>query len=142
MCLSSVSSKLVWNKEEQDFVGFGYKAYTKNMFDSIGRIKNTAINRGVKLSKSKWMEAKVNNYNNDYTLASDSGIRYFPGFHIFDELDAAKAYGMYYQGIGFKVVQVMYKNIIAIGTNYAGIGETKKCIVAKNMKIVGVVYNG
>lgn len=142
-CLFSVDLQLNWNNKEQEFVGFGYKAYQKYLFDSIGRIKNTAVNKGVKLSKSKWMEATADGNGNEYLLMSgtyynDSSIRYFPGFHIFEDIDSARGYGLRYF-MDFKLVKVIYKNIVASGTNYAGLLGYKRCIVARNMKILEVI---
>ena len=38
MCLYSVDFKLQWDADEDDFVGYGYKAYPRSVFDSLGRI--------------------------------------------------------------------------------------------------------
>lgn len=138
MCLYSVDFKLQWDADEDDFIGYGYKAYPVSIFDSLGRICSKK-HRGVKLSKSYWMEAEGRNCDLSLTIKSSSGKDYFPGFHIFPSFYMAEEYAKGYWGdfsSGYKIAQVKFKNIVGYGTNTTGNSGIYKCFIARYMKIV------
>lgn len=137
MCLYSVDFKLQWDADEDDFVGYGYKAYPRSVFDSLGRICSKK-HRGVRLSKSVWMEAEGINGDLSLTTKSSFGKDYFPGFHIFPSYYMAEEYAKGYSGdfmSGYKIARVKFKNVVSYGEQKAG-SSIYKCFIARYMKIV------
>ncbi len=140
MCLTSVELNLVYDKEEKDFVGFGYKS-----IDIIDRLDRINYSKTFGLYKSGWntatgsfTESKINYHSAKYVTKTLNGIStgytsYWPGYHIFlNPIDAARYMPMY------GLVKVMFKGVTSFGRNMAG-PTAEPCVIAKHMKIVKVI---
>lgn len=147
MCLEAVKFQMYWDKKEQCFVGYGYKKM--KCLDANGRLNGSRLKKymnAIQLENG-WFEAVGSKFgshiNNSNVVMCDNTIQeYFPGFHIFRDIEDAKSYP-HVNGSGVGIVQVKFSELIAAGTNYAGhensIKKFGSCYVSKYMKIVGVV---
>lgn len=153
MCLRRLSLSLEYSKDEQDFIGYGYKAFngtqhSKQALDSLGRKNYSLRNKGgyswheavgsrsgIKLSSKNALESLLS--SSEYAELCGQGVenkRYLPGFHIFLRQSDAEKYSEYYAYI----YKVMYKQVLAFGTNetYTDGTPPGPCVVSRFMKII------
>ncbi len=135
MCMSKTDFGLRWDEKEKEFVGYGYK----NLY------KRDILNRG-KIKDSSWKEASFNSYCGPQTIdrlaTSYDSKRYAPGFHIFLNENHARGYRSKSRNI--VIVKVMFKGVVAFGTNDTQSVDYKSsikgpCVISRYMKIVSVV---
>lgn len=132
MCLESVQLNLEYNEEEKDFVGYGYKSLI--LCDKTGR-----INFSVPTIKKHWTEAKCDLYVKRVNpllskTRSCNNKEYWPGFHIFLDIEDAKKYNT----CG-TIVKVMFKGVTSFGYNQSGTNKCGKCVVSRYAKIVEII---
>ncbi len=131
MCLHSISLNLSWHSGLRAYVGTGYKKIlTSNLskYNRIGRWTKASGDFGDPKSK----------LHKQFERADNNGY-YHPGFHIWqNEIDANN----YIYFNGGDIYEVLYKNVIAFGTNEVKYQETGykldygPCIIAEYMKLV------
>lgn len=137
MCMSSANFKLKWSPEEKAWIGTGYKTY--DVLNKSGKLdwRRSSI-KGMRMGI--WLRANSHNGsvqnlkdNNLAQISLDSNS-YPRGFHIWTELQSATAYRSNFDEPCFEVI---YKNVIAFGKNYANYTlKEKDCVIAEYMKIV------
>lgn len=141
MCLYSLDIAVHYDTDEKAFVGTGYKILHKNKVKEYG---------------DKWIKCTGdkhdNKFNPDSLTRSNTGVNYFPGFHMFTCINDTINYQWKqsihiqlrynskpsYQQVDDRLVEVKYKEILAYGTDYTKNGN-KPCVVARYMKVVRVV---
>lgn len=134
MCLRTVDFSLLWDKRQKDFVGYGYKRIEHDLLNKYKRWHTATGNINV---TQRTIKEPAKNILADKTKFADDRALYHPGFHIFLEKCDAEKYDVY---IDYPVVKVMFKGVIAFGTN-ATKYHFGPCVIATHMKVVEVLDN-
>lgn len=132
MCLRNVTFSAVTKSGE--FVGYKVmnKSFNKNCFT------NTISQRHRVYYKNRWYKAKV------IKIGSVINNDYLSGFHIYLKYEDAKKHQKYWGGSD--IVQVRFKTVLGFGKQKVGYRgdftpKTANCVIAKSMKVLGVVEN-
>lgn len=131
MCLTTERLNMVYCPEENDFIGTGYKVI--KLFDKLGR-----LNLSKSKIKTKWTEA-VGNWDekkfSSNRIMPDIGINsYWPGFHIFLNLEDAIKYSTH-----LTLVEVKYKSVTGFGNNQTEHHLKGPCVIARYAKISKII---
>jgi hypothetical protein len=143
MCLSSTTFRTKWLASEKAWVGIGYKAYD-GVLDKLGRPNWSKYSKGLK--PNVWMNADGNwgrgkeNLAKKHTILDVAEVEgnwgYPRGFHIWLDPTTAEKYASTYNSL---IAKVLYKNVLAFGSNSVNWEVVKPCIITQNMKILEVV---
>ncbi len=117
MCLETIEFALT--KNSKGFYGVGYK----NMCP-----KDVTIN--------KWLRAKSRNKDDDGFIRATDYSTYYPGFHIFTNLNDAQRY------IDGSIYEVHYRNVLAFGKNEVSYDYSGPCVIAQYIRYVRCLEKG
>ncbi len=140
MCMNSTTFTTKWCPKEKAWVGIGYKAYD-DCVDKSGRVRWERLNN---VKPKVWMTAHGNfgskavkgSLKADNTVDCYEYMNGYPrAFHIWLKEKDAQDYRSNINGI---VVKVLYKNVLAFGTNYCS-GGSRDCLISQDMKILEVL---
>lgn len=138
MCLSNVSLNMFYDEKEKDFVGIGYKVIS--IRDDRNRI-NWSMSKFLK--PHVWTEAsgdfdKILPKNTRFKLSTESDDKkyYWPGFHIFLDINHARLYSE-----ASVLVEVKFKGVTCFGKQglYHDITKNVDCVIARYAKVTKIV---
>jgi hypothetical protein len=111
----------------------GYKSYYLNSGSLLPYSSQYGYNSGY-LPTGKWLRSGSKGKQE----STDSNKKYEPGFHIWDKLKSAAGYA----SSSRMLFKVEYREVVASGlnsTNVDGVFSGRKCLIARQMKIVAMV---
>jgi hypothetical protein len=146
MCLHKITFSLNRN-DEGEYVGKGYKVIdivTRWDGKELDKPELVSQNRDYFYAQNEWMQTNPA-YQTQQEIWEEDNLKYYPGFHIFLNLDDARAHA---KPSGGNVFEVEYQNVLAFGPNLvsvsfnedgAVINKYGDCIVAQKLRILDEV---
>lgn len=141
MCLSDVSLNMFYDEKEKDFVGIGYKVLP--IIDLKRRVNWSLSSR---LKPNIWLEAsgywenapssnkKVRENELKSNIYAINEKIYWPGYHIFLNIEDAISYNDY-----CSLIEVKFKNVTGFGNQGTNHKNGANCVIARYAKVTKIL---